>query len=391
MQIKKCIYILLAAFMPSTIQAMLVSQALVPIEQNNLLILGTYHSGNKDQGKKDAHRLVEVLQSLMHGAHIIVEKDEHDLKKLAASTDSFITGVAQRVSDLKKEGKTRSILIAGDERSTIYLDIAVSLQIIKQFYLDRQANAGVADSTIATDLHFLAECDNSVVLAEYYKQLEVDLEKMRAIQRSYMPKNPCVEQIIQDFLKAYAKIRRLLKHEEPDAKLGKSVIKLFYHCNTAEELYERLEEMSQYFVTETVGSLATLVFLKKMLDLGSSNKNIVMVFGEMHAKQLKSILENAGKKILYNKTIIAYLFNRIYVGSDQRAAAESAFLLAQQFVDMCNHISLAPEISQTHCVKCQATANLKRCSRCKKVSYCSIVCQSQDWPQHKNGCMALTP
>ena len=30
--------------------------------------------------------------------------------------------------------------------------------------------------------------------------------------------------------------------------------------------------------------------------------------------------------------------------------------------------------------------NLKKCSRCKAVSYCSRACQKQDWPQHKLTC-----
>ena len=38
------------------------------------------------------------------------------------------------------------------------------------------------------------------------------------------------------------------------------------------------------------------------------------------------------------------------------------------------------------CVKCFRNENLKKCSRCKSVSYCSITCQKEDWSLHKKMC-----
>eukprot|EP01116_Phalansterium_solitarium_P025749 TRINITY_DN999_c0_g2_i3.p1 TRINITY_DN999_c0_g2~~TRINITY_DN999_c0_g2_i3.p1 ORF type:complete len:196 (-),score=25.25 TRINITY_DN999_c0_g2_i3:646-1233(-) len=37
---------------------------------------------------------------------------------------------------------------------------------------------------------------------------------------------------------------------------------------------------------------------------------------------------------------------------------------------------------------CTATspAELKKCARCESVRYCSVECQTADWPQHKTGC-----
>ena len=39
---------------------------------------------------------------------------------------------------------------------------------------------------------------------------------------------------------------------------------------------------------------------------------------------------------------------------------------------------------------CCSTKDLKECSRCKQVSYCSRECQSHDWKTHKPNCVDLT-
>jgi hypothetical protein len=39
-----------------------------------------------------------------------------------------------------------------------------------------------------------------------------------------------------------------------------------------------------------------------------------------------------------------------------------------------------------HCHVCGSSENLKLCSRCKSVCYCSPTCQKKDWSKHKAGC-----
>lgn len=38
------------------------------------------------------------------------------------------------------------------------------------------------------------------------------------------------------------------------------------------------------------------------------------------------------------------------------------------------------------CQKCGVSDDLKKCARCKLVSYCSRTCQTADWKQHKKIC-----
>lgn len=39
-----------------------------------------------------------------------------------------------------------------------------------------------------------------------------------------------------------------------------------------------------------------------------------------------------------------------------------------------------------YCHKCEDEEKLKRCSRCKKILYCSKECQKEDWKKHKIEC-----
>jgi len=42
------------------------------------------------------------------------------------------------------------------------------------------------------------------------------------------------------------------------------------------------------------------------------------------------------------------------------------------------------------CVTCGKTTPVKRCARCRDPQYCSVVCQSAHWPEHKRYCTAPT-
>ena len=42
-----------------------------------------------------------------------------------------------------------------------------------------------------------------------------------------------------------------------------------------------------------------------------------------------------------------------------------------------------------HCNKCKTVNNLKLCSKCKNVRYCGIMCQREDWINHKQECTLI--
>ena len=53
--------------------------------------------------------------------------------------------------------------------------------------------------------------------------------------------------------------------------------------------------------------------------------------------------------------------------------------------DSCPYLSIM--IPQSRCNICFAKDNLKFCSQCKTITYCSAECQKKDWPKHKTYCV----
>ena len=52
--------------------------------------------------------------------------------------------------------------------------------------------------------------------------------------------------------------------------------------------------------------------------------------------------------------------------------------------DSCPYLSVG--IPGTYCQTCLKRNNLKYCSKCKRITYCSAECQKKDWPIHKKSC-----
>lgn len=45
-----------------------------------------------------------------------------------------------------------------------------------------------------------------------------------------------------------------------------------------------------------------------------------------------------------------------------------------------------PFDSQKICYTCMASIHLRKCTRCREIRYCSVECQREDWPEHKELC-----
>jgi MYND finger len=56
-----------------------------------------------------------------------------------------------------------------------------------------------------------------------------------------------------------------------------------------------------------------------------------------------------------------------------------------QFAPICQRLNM-PSTQKSHCAVCENDEDLKVCSGCGGVSYCSVGHQKQHWKQHKEAC-----
>jgi len=91
-------------------------------------------------------------------------------------------------------------------------------------------------------------------------------------------------------------------------------------------------------------------------------------------------IQNNDKEI-NPKDLVKHNLSKLYYKVPQEVKEE----LLQKYQD--EKDSLTKIISRFTCASCHQTGlKLKKCSRCRNISYCSRKCQVKDWPKHKEIC-----
>lgn len=112
---------------------------------------------------------------------------------------------------------------------------------------------------------------------------------------------------------------------------------------------------------------------------------IVMFGSNEHAIRLNNYLQNLNftPEISISKNISSEAFipeeslsNEEFDGCLQLFTDKTAEPLSNTDKNICNNCKKEEAIKN----------NYKQCSRCKKVRYCSVECQKQDWKEHKLNC-----
>lgn len=99
-----------------------------------------------------------------------------------------------------------------------------------------------------------------------------------------------------------------------------------------------------------------------------------------HIKLLEKIFADLGGQVKHDAGVILGLLQETYV---QRISEIYGRRPAEVV-----HDEVTQSVDQNKICICQKKTNLKKCSRCKKVSYCSKDCQLKDWTRHKISCVA---
>lgn len=113
-----------------------------------------------------------------------------------------------------------------------------------------------------------------------------------------------------------------------------------------------------------------------------ANKNrveVVRALLEYGAEQFSTRNENGetiAEMARQEKRGLFFAFRLLFTRTDKMANLLDAWEI------------VAPEERHKLCHACckHLEGQMKRCTRCKSVWYCSQTCQKQDWPSHKGSC-----
>lgn len=139
-------------------------------------------------------------------------------------------------------------------------------------------------------------------------------------------------------------------------------------------------------ISSFITNLGAKIELKKAL----MHYDLIVIFGgKNHADYINNYLKNNGftnelsveKEVSLNEET-----DVILPIQDQYLSNELLTKCLQSFTEKIVSCGL-----RNICTKCKKTEDseldYKRCSRCKKVYYCSIECQKKDWKEHKPNCI----
>ena len=137
--------------------------------------------------------------------------------------------------------------------------------------------------------------------------------------------------------------------------------------------------------TDTVRQEAHDFMLQKLSQTSVQESCIDINFIEESVPLFRAILENFSKKTIQAKTQSANTKPSLM----QQCGLESFFKRALVYPLYQDPDRASFEVRCTYCKKAKHD-DLKKCSQCRKVSYCSKQCQKNHWSEHKLACSAAS-
>ena len=178
-----------------------------------------------------------------------------------------------------------------------------------------------------------------------------------------------------------------------------------------EQSYEPFFDMYMKWGRDLSCISANVGFLVQILSNQHKYKRIVLVAGNNHTCAMQCLLKMGYKPIIQNgllteepnamgyngpifkqeelKQILSQAFQtKITSSTIQQTSNQSSSSSMHHTSSSSNDTSDVQTSKQVEkvCAVCKTTGELQRCSRCKKVHYCSVACQRKAWPVHKKVC-----
>jgi hypothetical protein len=121
--------------------------------------------------------------------------------------------------------------------------------------------------------------------------------------------------------------------------------------------------------------------LTKPSAASASSKDLVLI------ETVSEIFTSLHNRYSTHFDVIAQAQSDTFLGETSAAwQAEAGRILETLDSEAAQSLLVVGDHPKSGCIKCQAPVAKSRCSRCRKVRYCSRECQAQHWPQHRQRC-----
>jgi len=232
-------------------------------------------------------------------------------------------------------------------------------------------------------------------LDEEIEQIGVNAQQIANAARS----EPCgSEDYIQKFLKN--QVRRVIKQNIDDYLRGEA--SYFQQFEVEEEAKEKVRGIKTVF--DLYFNCAIMDFylyrtLYKLMEIDVPEV-IVIYAGATHTWNACEFLESiSGMKLEDKYNYYSSNYEKLYGGklSEDNFVEISPFqehnpyTLRQTQTPLKNNITFIDSTTENHCASCKKSLGYQPsvCSGCRNSFYCDRICQSKNWPKHKEICLYI--
>jgi len=222
---------------------------------------------------------------------------------------------------------------------------------------------------------------NIPLVREYLADLERNAEVIKGICEKYKH-DAAIFEIIQPMYNLYMSTYSTIKKDlagSLDKKITDVFEAQFMACKTTTDLLAYCESWDEQYCWNVDYLFFDACLLDKILDSADDQTPSCVVVGESHALRVTRLVEDLPGWQVVSRSKVAQIHP---LGCVPMEVPEFQGDLEKALNEV-----LKPLIAR--CTVCDKVGDIKVCSSCKELLYCSSECQKKDWPEHKKVCQKV--
>ncbi|MDR3646023.1 MAG: zinc finger MYND domain-containing protein [Candidatus Babeliales bacterium] len=204
----------------------------------------------------------------------------------------------------------------------------------------------------------------NITLIDYYNSLCKAESFLNSLLNNYPDLSDLIKRSLMDIVLQKFKFKLLIQSKGEKLPIINLTIDKDKYCPN------KLSALSFDLMT-SFASFADVGFAKDILDSVETNDTTVLVAGNLHAVNMEKFLSSKFEKVA------------------EYGIKPKEFNLKSNYDPINLNIFNKLMNSEKSCDTCFNSKNLKLCTGCRSVSYCSQECQKSDWSNHKAVCKAV--